>query len=93
MLLVEFTIEPFTEGNPGQHVRAAVDAADNTSAAGPSLACSHEGMRLDAVAGAAPVAAAGAPQQFPSAPTARDQLCSVGATSRATCIRAATSGV
>ena len=27
MLLVEFTIEPFTEGNPGQHVRAAVDAA------------------------------------------------------------------
>ena len=28
MLLVEFTIEPFTEGNPGQHVRAAVDAAE-----------------------------------------------------------------
>lgn len=28
MLLVEFTIEPFTEGKPGQHVRAAVDAAE-----------------------------------------------------------------
>lgn len=28
MLLVEFTIEPFTEGNPGQHVRAAVAAAE-----------------------------------------------------------------
>lgn len=28
MLLVEFTIEPFHEGNPGQHVRAAVEAAE-----------------------------------------------------------------
>lgn len=26
-LLVEFTIEPFVEGDPGPHVRAAVDAA------------------------------------------------------------------
>jgi uncharacterized protein YqgV (UPF0045/DUF77 family) len=26
VLVVEFTIEPFTEGNPGPHVRAAVDA-------------------------------------------------------------------
>ena len=28
VLLLEFTIEPFTEGNPGPHVRAAVDAAE-----------------------------------------------------------------
>lgn len=28
MLLLEFTIEPFTEGNPGPHVRAAADAAE-----------------------------------------------------------------
>ena len=28
MLLLEFTIEPFTEGNPGPHVRAAVDAVE-----------------------------------------------------------------
>ncbi|MEY4338806.1 MAG: hypothetical protein RLZ14_656 [Actinomycetota bacterium] len=28
MLLLEFTIEPFHEGNPGPHVRAAVDAAE-----------------------------------------------------------------
>lgn len=28
MLLLEFTIEPFHEGKPGQHVRAAVDAAE-----------------------------------------------------------------
>lgn len=28
MLLLEFTIEPFTEGNPGPHVRAAVAAAE-----------------------------------------------------------------
>jgi uncharacterized protein YqgV (UPF0045/DUF77 family) len=26
-LVVEFTVEPFTEGAPGPHVRAAVDAA------------------------------------------------------------------
>lgn len=26
-LVVEFTIEPFVEGQPGPHVRAAVDAA------------------------------------------------------------------
>jgi uncharacterized protein YqgV (UPF0045/DUF77 family) len=26
-LVVEFTVEPFTEGNPGPHVQAAVDAA------------------------------------------------------------------
>jgi hypothetical protein len=28
VLLLEFTIEPFTEGNPGPHVRAAVAAAE-----------------------------------------------------------------
>ncbi|HAP76518.1 MAG TPA: hypothetical protein DCR14_10585 [Acidimicrobiaceae bacterium] len=28
VLLLEFTIEPFHEGNPGPHVRAAVDAAE-----------------------------------------------------------------
>jgi hypothetical protein len=29
VLLLEFTIEPFTEGNPGPHVRAAVAAAES----------------------------------------------------------------
>ena len=28
MLLLEFTIEPFHEGNPGPHARAAVAAAE-----------------------------------------------------------------
>lgn len=28
MLLLEFTIEPFHEGNPGSHVRAAVEAIE-----------------------------------------------------------------
>ena len=28
MLLLEFTIEPFHEGKPGAHVRAAVEAAE-----------------------------------------------------------------
>jgi len=28
VLLLEFTIEPFHEGNPGPHVRAAVAAAE-----------------------------------------------------------------
>ncbi|QXC60220.1 thiamine-binding protein [Aquihabitans sp. G128] len=27
-LVVEFTVEPFVEGSPGPHVRAAVDAAE-----------------------------------------------------------------
>jgi uncharacterized protein YqgV (UPF0045/DUF77 family) len=27
-LVVEFTVEPFTEGNPGPHVQAAVGAAE-----------------------------------------------------------------
>jgi uncharacterized protein YqgV (UPF0045/DUF77 family) len=29
-LVVEFTIEPFVEGEPGPHVRAAVDAAERS---------------------------------------------------------------
>lgn len=28
MLLVEFTVEPFVEGEPGEHVRAAVAAVE-----------------------------------------------------------------
>ncbi len=28
MLLLEFTIEPFREGNPGLHVTAAIDAVE-----------------------------------------------------------------
>ncbi len=28
MLILEFTVEPFTEGNPGPHVSAAVEAAE-----------------------------------------------------------------
>jgi uncharacterized protein YqgV (UPF0045/DUF77 family) len=28
VLVVEFTIEPFVEGEPGPHVRAAVEAAE-----------------------------------------------------------------
>jgi uncharacterized protein YqgV (UPF0045/DUF77 family) len=27
-LVVEFTVEPFAEGKPGRHVRAAVEAAE-----------------------------------------------------------------
>ena len=29
-LVVEFTIEPFVEGEPGPHVRAAVEAAEQS---------------------------------------------------------------
>ena len=29
-LVVEFTIEPFVEGDPGPHVRAAVEAAEQS---------------------------------------------------------------
>jgi uncharacterized protein YqgV (UPF0045/DUF77 family) len=29
-LVVEFTIEPFVEGEPGPHVRAAVEAAERS---------------------------------------------------------------
>jgi uncharacterized protein YqgV (UPF0045/DUF77 family) len=30
VLVVEFTIEPFVEGEPGPHVRAAVEAAERS---------------------------------------------------------------
>jgi uncharacterized protein YqgV (UPF0045/DUF77 family) len=30
VLVVEFTIEPFVEGEPGPHVRAAVEAAEGS---------------------------------------------------------------
>jgi uncharacterized protein YqgV (UPF0045/DUF77 family) len=33
VLAVEFTIEPFVEGEPGPHVRAAVDAAERSGLA------------------------------------------------------------
>jgi uncharacterized protein YqgV (UPF0045/DUF77 family) len=32
-LVVEFTIEPFVEGDPGPHVRAAVEAAERSGLA------------------------------------------------------------
>jgi uncharacterized protein YqgV (UPF0045/DUF77 family) len=32
-LVVEFTIEPFVEGEPGPHVRAAVEAAERSGLA------------------------------------------------------------
>jgi uncharacterized protein YqgV (UPF0045/DUF77 family) len=32
-LVVEFTIEPFVEGEPGPHVRAAVEAAERSGVA------------------------------------------------------------
>ncbi|HET8619530.1 MAG TPA: thiamine-binding protein [Acidimicrobiales bacterium] len=33
MLSVEFTVEPFVEGEPGPHVRAAVEAAERSGLA------------------------------------------------------------
>ena len=33
-LVVEFTIEPFVEGEPGPHVRAAVEAAEQSGVTG-----------------------------------------------------------
>ena len=33
MLTVEFTVEPFVEGDPGPHVRAAVEAAERSGLA------------------------------------------------------------
>ncbi len=32
MHVLEFTVEPFVEGHPGRHVRAAVDAAEKAGA-------------------------------------------------------------
>ena len=55
-LVVEFTIEPFVEGEPGPHVRAAVDAARRSGLSvdfgpfGTSVA-GEDGPVLDAVDG------------------------------------------
>ncbi|HEX6418607.1 MAG TPA: thiamine-binding protein [Acidimicrobiales bacterium] len=55
-LVVEFTIEPFVEGAPGPHVRAAVDAAGRSGLTvdfgpfGTSVA-GDDGAVLDAVDG------------------------------------------
>lgn len=53
-LLVEFTIEPFVEGDPGPHVRAAVDAAERSGLTvdfGPfgTTVSGEDDMVLDAV--------------------------------------------
>ncbi len=56
MLLLEFTIEPFHEGNPGPHVRAAVAAAEALGVAvefGPfGSSCKVAQAQLAAVSGA-----------------------------------------
>lgn len=56
MLLLEFTIEPFTEGNPGPHVRAAVAAAEALGAAvefGPfGSSCTVPATQVGEVSGA-----------------------------------------
>lgn len=55
-LVVEFTIEPFVDGDPGPHVRAAVDAAERSGLAvdfgpfGTSVSGDDEAV-LDAVDG------------------------------------------
>lgn len=53
-LLVEFTIEPFVEGDPGPHVRAAVEAAERSGLAvdfGPfgTAVSGEDDVVLDAV--------------------------------------------
>lgn len=55
-LVVEFTIEPFVEGEPGPHVRAAVDAAEQSGLVvdfGPfgTTVSGDDGAVLDAVDG------------------------------------------
>ena len=55
-LIVEFTIEPFVEGEPGPHVRAAVDAARRSGLTvdfGPfgTSVSGEDGPVLDAVDG------------------------------------------
>lgn len=61
MLLLEFTIEPFTEGNPGPHVRAAVAAAEALGAAvefGPfGSSCTVPSDQVGQVSGAVLAAA------------------------------------
>ena len=61
MLLLEFTIEPFHEGNPGPHVRAAVEAAEALGAVvefGPfGSTCTVAADLLEKVSGAVVAAA------------------------------------
>ena len=61
MLLLEFTIEPFTEGNPGPHVRAAVAAAEALGAVvefGPfGSSCTVSADQVGQVSGAVLAAA------------------------------------
>jgi uncharacterized protein YqgV (UPF0045/DUF77 family) len=56
VLLLEFTIEPFHEGNPGPHVRAAVDAVEALGVAvefGPfGSSCTVTPDQVGAVSGA-----------------------------------------
>jgi len=54
MLTVEFTVEPFVEGDPGPHVRAAVEAAERSGLAvdvGPfgTTVTGDDGTVLDVV--------------------------------------------
>lgn len=61
MLLLEFTIEPFHEGNPGPHVHAAVAAAEALGATvdfGPfGSSCTVPEAHAAAVSGAIVAAA------------------------------------
>ena len=55
-LVVEFTIEPFVEGKPGPHVRAAVEAAEQSGLVvdfGPfgTTVSGDDGAVLDAIDG------------------------------------------
>lgn len=56
MLLLEFTIEPFVEGNPGPHVTAAVAAAEALGVVvewGPfGSSCTVSAQQVAGVAGA-----------------------------------------
>ena len=56
VLLLEFTIEPFHEGNPGPHVRAAVEAAEALGVEvefGPfGSSCTVSAAQVAAVSGA-----------------------------------------
>ena len=63
--VVEFTVEPFTEGSPGPHVQAAVDAAAHaglTVEFGPfgTTVVGADATVLDAVDSIVRAAAAGA---------------------------------
>lgn len=56
VLVVEFTVEPFVEGDPGPHVRAAVEAAEQAGLTvdfGPfgTTVSGEDAVVLDAVDG------------------------------------------